>query len=393
MRIFFLMFLAGMPLASAAIAETEYDFDTDLTLVASILSDESEGVETEGLMRELSFGGSASQVLENGVEVSGNFAFRLQSDHPNRAGFSGHIIECPPAFAGCPSLNGQGVRGAFSRISTLSFTDEAGPRGSLERAYIEIDGGWGALGIGIDEGVGARFYEGGPTVFTLARDHDPILDPTGINGARVRNDISSIGAKVSYVTPRILGLRAGLSYTPDAGTRGLDLDTDRRAPGVIEPELDDVIEVGLQFSRLLRSADLRVRSSLTWSQANSASSFYSDTSTTSFGLEFERRDVFRVGFSLLSSDNGGFGDYSALSAGGEWYVDGWAIGVNGVRAEDDAIGFTSQSVTVGASHEINDMIDFTIGYRDSETDFDLVNFSAQNSATLSGVLLEVRIQK
>ena len=36
MRIFFLMFLAGMPLASAAIAETEYDFDTDLTLVASI---------------------------------------------------------------------------------------------------------------------------------------------------------------------------------------------------------------------------------------------------------------------------------------------------------------------------------------------------------------------
>ena len=83
MRIFFLMFLAGMPLASAAIAETEYDFDTDLTLVASILSDESQGVETEGLMGELSFGGSASQVLENGVEVSGNFAFRLQSDHPN----------------------------------------------------------------------------------------------------------------------------------------------------------------------------------------------------------------------------------------------------------------------------------------------------------------------
>ena len=50
-------------------------------------------------------------------------------------------------------------------------------------------------------------------------------------------------------------------------------------------------------------------------------------------------------------------------------------------------------MTVGASHEINDMIDFTIGYRDSVTDFDLVNFSAQNSATHSGVLLEVRIQK
>ena len=67
--------------------------------------------------------------------------------------------------------------------------------------------------------------------------------------------------------------------------------------------------------------------------------------------------------------------------------------MNGARAEDDTIGFTSQSVTVGASHEINDMIDFTIGYRDSKTDFDLVNFSAQNSATHSGVLLEVRIQK
>ena len=393
MRIFFLMFLASTPFAQTAAAETEYEFNSDFTLVTSLLSDESSAVESQGIMGEASFDGSASRVLENGAAISANFAWRVQSDHPDRAGFAGHIVECPPTLTTCPNLNGQGVRGAFSRLSTLAYADEAGPIGSLERAYIEIDGGWGALSLGRDEGVGARFYEGGPTVFTLARDHDPILDPSGINAARVRNDISSIAAKVSYVTPRILGLRAGLSYTPDAAVRGLDLNTDRSASGVAEPELSDVVEVGLQFSRLFQSADLRVRSSLTWSQAGSDTSLYEETSTTSFGLEFERRDAFRAGFSVLSSDNGGHGDYTAVSAGGEWYFGDWRVGLNGTRAEDETLGFVARSTTIGVSHPVNELIDVTLGYRDSDVDYNYTISGAENFATHSGVLLEVRIRK
>ena len=393
MRIFFLMFLASLAVSESAIAQTEYEFDAELTVVGAVSDEDSAPTDTENLMGELSASGSASRVLENGVEVTGNITLRVQSDHPSRPGFAGSVLTCPPTISNCPSLQGNGVRGAFSRLSNLPFTDDVGPRGSIERAYIEIDGGWGALTLGKDAGVGARFYEGGPSVFALARGNDPILDPTGMNAIRLRNDISSSAAKVSYVTPRILGVRGGVSYTPDASVRTLDLDTQLTAAGLLEPELDDAMEIGLQAYHFFRSADLRVRGSLTWSQANSASPFYDDTQTTSFGFEIEKRDVYRVGASTLTSSNGGNGDYDSLQAGGEFYVGEWRLGANAARAEDDTIQYVMSSITVGASHEINDHVDMTIGYRASEGQFGAFIPGAENEFAADTVLLEFRIRK
>ena len=258
MRIFFLMFLTSLVFSASAEDLVELETNAELTLILAVGDNDSSVREPQNAMAEVAISTTASKILQNGAEVSGHLAFRAQTDHPARPGFSGAIYDCPPALAACPSIAGQGVRGAFSRIGSLGATDETGPRGSLELAYISVDGGWGEVGLGRDSGVGARFYEGGPTVFTLARDHDPILDPTGLVIARTRNDISSTAEKISYVTPRLLGVRAGISYTPDASVRRLDLNTDYSSAGIIEPELDDAVEVGLQGSRLLRKADLRV---------------------------------------------------------------------------------------------------------------------------------------
>ena len=392
MRIFFLMCLASLSCTANAEDAIETEFDADLTLALGFFDGESPR-EHSPATAEASVSGRSSYVLENGVEISGNFTFRAQSDHPDRAGFSGSIIYCPPQMSGCATLNGMAPRGAFSRLSTQGFDDEAGPRASLERAYIEVDGGWGAVTLGRDDGVAARFFEGGPTLFDLARDRDPILDPSGINGVRTRNDISSTAEKVSYVTPRILGLRAGVSYTPDASVRRLDLDTARRSSTVLEPELDDAVEVGLQLSRYLYDQDLRLRSSLTWSQANSASSAYEDTKTTSFGLDLERRDAFRIGFSLLNSTNGGLGDYSSAAIGGEYWLGDWRLGLSAARAEDDTLNLETKSLTAGVSRDFNDNVTVTAGYRMNEAQLDSAPIWSDFNLDQDGVLLEVRIQK
>lgn len=393
MRIFFLMFLAGMPFTSDAETAWETDLDADLTLVTGFFDDD-EAVKTKPGQGEVSVSGSTSHVFNNGVEFSANFTFRGQIDHPARPGFAGSVVDCPPIAPECANDgNGQALRGSFSRLSTQSFAGDVGPRGSLERAYVEFDGGWGALSIGRDDGVASRFYEGSPTVFTLARDRDPVLDPTGINAVRTRNDISSTAEKVSYVTPRLLGLRAGISYTPDASVRRLDLDTKISAPNVVEPELDDAIEVGLQASRLFREADLRARASLTWSQANSANSFYDDTETVSGGLEIERRDSFRVGVATLNSNNGGFGDYSSLSIGGEYTVGDWDLGINGAQSEDKTIGLKSESLTFGVSRELNENVGLSAGYRTSRAEIASTPTGYSDNVDQHGVLLELRIRK
>tara|TARA_Y100000052_G_scaffold22006_1_gene22406 strand:+ start:3333 stop:4514 length:1182 start_codon:yes stop_codon:yes gene_type:complete len=393
MRIFFLIFLASVPFTSHAETEWETDLDADLTLVAGFFNDD-EAIETKPGQAEVSISGSASHVFENGLKLTTNLTFRGQIDHPSRPGFAGAIIECPPATAQCADNgSGQALRGAFSRLSTEPFNSDVGPRGSLERAYVELDGGWGSVTLGRDDGVAARFYEGSPTMFRLARDRDPILDPTGINAVRTRNDISSTAEKASYVTPRILGVRAGISYTPDASVRRLDLDTKIKAPNVIEPELDDAIELGLQASRLFREADLRARASLTWSQANSASAFYDDTETVSGGLEIERRDQFRVGISALNSNNGGYGDYSSLTLGGEYTIGDWNLGIHGSRAEDETIHLKSESLTFGVSRNLNENVGLSVGYRTGRTELAATPTGISDNIDQQGVLLELRIRK
>ena len=392
MRIFFLMFFASLSFSASAQDGIETDLDAEMTLVGAFM-DESTGRSPRNGMGEISVSGSASKVLANGVEISGNVTFRGQTDHPQRPGFAGSVIDCPPNLSGCANLNGSALRGSFSRLSTQPFADDAGARGSLERAYVEIDGGWGALTLGRDDGVGARFFEGGPTVFSLARDRDPILDPTGINSVRTRNDISSTAEKASYVTPRLLGLRAGLSYTPDASVRRLDLETSRKALGVIEPELGDAVELGLQGYHFFRDVDLRLRGSLTWSQANSATPMYEDTQTTSFGLDLERRDKFRVGFSILNSSNGGYGDYSSAAIGAEYIIKDWRIGLNGSQATDDTIGLETESATLGLGRDLNDHVGLTLGYRTSRAELDSAPAGWSDNIDQDGVLLEVRIRK
>ncbi|HBQ49254.1 MAG TPA: hypothetical protein DD728_10285, partial [Hyphomonas atlantica] len=110
--------------------------------------------------------------------------------------------------------------------------DEVDLRAELEEAYVYIDGGYGEVRLGRDEGVAARFQENAPSVFSTLALGRQSLDPTGIDMVTTRHDLTGPSAKLSYATPRLVGIRAGLSFTPKADVRGLDRDADRNLPGV-----------------------------------------------------------------------------------------------------------------------------------------------------------------
>ncbi len=394
MRFLFLMFTPFLAFSAGAQSELETDLDAELTVLLATGEDKTGEPDRSGAMTELSVSTSAAYLFENGLELTGRLTFRAQTDHPSRPGFAGSVFDCPVSAMTCPQLAGNGLRGAFSRLSTFDAGDETGGRGSLEAAYLALQGGWGEIVIGRDQGVAQRFYEGGPTVFRLGKSNNPVLDPFGSALSRTKNDISSSAEKVSLVSKRILGVRAGVSYTPDAGFEGLDLNTDYRTQGVIEPELGAAYEAGLQVTRSLRQANLRVRGSATWSKAEVKSAVYEDVETVSAGFEIERRDVFRVGLSMLDSSNGGFGRYQSIAAGASWWVGpDWIVTGSVDHSEDKTIDLKGWSATLGASRSLNEHVDLTFGYRVSETDFPSVPLNQKSDWNQSGLLLEVRIRK
>ncbi|MEM9055288.1 MAG: porin, partial [Pseudomonadota bacterium] len=205
--------LVAAPMALAERPPIDFELDGETVLVVSALGDDDQGANSEGFLAEASLVGTAESVLENGVRLRGRVALRAQKDNPLRPGFSS-------GFGG--DLNA--APGAFSGLSNGPVPDGTGDdlRGRFETAYFQIDGGYGELRLGKDQSVAARFFEGAPEVLSHARADNGLLDPTGLNGVRTRNDLTGPSTKLSYATPRLLGFRAGLSYTPEADADGLD---------------------------------------------------------------------------------------------------------------------------------------------------------------------------
>ncbi|MFN4024363.1 MAG: porin [Hyphomonas sp.] len=283
--------------------ETSWSFEA--AVIAAPFAD-------EGFLGLANLEFSANYVLMNGAEIGVVGALEAQRDNPARAGFSGIFTPGgdPAALSG----------GAFSGLARGPLPEDRLDRISLETAYIYIDGGYGEARLGADEGVATRFYESGPALFAHAGLVNPALDPDGSIIARTDHDLTGPSVKLSYASPRILGLRAGLSYTPEAGRWGLDRDPVRAFGGLPRPEIENALEVALNLTRRLPQSGVRLRAGAAWSQADTAfdlqPGLYGKVETWSVGgsAEFSR---LRIGASYLGSDNGiasGPGDYTAWSA-------------------------------------------------------------------------------
>ena len=327
-------------------------------------------------------------VLMNGAEIGAVGGLELQRDHPARAGFSGVF----PSSAGAGVASG----GAFSGLARGDTPADRDLRISLETAYVYINGGYGEARLGADDGVATRFFEGGPALFAHSGLVNPALDPTGEIIARTDHDLTGPAAKISYATPRILGLRGGVSYTPAADRRGVDRDTETAFPGSARPEIEDAFEVALNLSRRLPQSGVRLRAAAAYSQAEARfapdPTLYGTVETWSAGAsaEFSR---LKVGGSYLESNNGiaaGPGDYSAwgLSAAVPFGKIEAVAEVSG--AEDEFAGLTSDSWQVGLVWKPSENWRLASGWREVDTGY--LNSGGQLPSTggsRNGIVIEI----
>ncbi|MEO1642394.1 MAG: porin [Pseudomonadota bacterium] len=196
---------AFAPVMLAERPPIDIELEAETVLAITPLSDDTGAREAETFLGEASLSGTAETVLDNGLRLRGRFALRLQKDHPQRPGGSGGF-----------GTDISTVPGAFSGVSDGPVPTGEGDdlRARLETAYFQVDGGYGELRLGKDSGVAARFHEGAPSVLSHTRGDTALLDPTGLTSVRTRHELTGPSAKLSYATPRLLGVRAGLSFTP-----------------------------------------------------------------------------------------------------------------------------------------------------------------------------------
>jgi len=372
-------FLIAPQVVAQVNAPLETDFDIESVIVVTPLADTDSQIDTEPLLGEISVTGTSEKVLENGVRIRARGTLRLQADHPNR-----------PAGIGGFGPNTASPVGAFSGLSAAAPIEASDIRARLETAYLQVDGGYGEMRVGKDLGVGARFHEGAKSVLSHARLDSALLDPTGLSAVRTRHDLTGPSLKVSYASPRILGLRGGLSFTPAADADGLD-----RRPmagtGGISPETENAIEVALNGTRRLRESGWRFDVGLAWSTADVSNiglaTPYGQVETWSAGTRIEKDD-WTLGVSWLESDNGlPQSAYSAWSTGLHRNAYDTDFSIEFGQAQDHGAQLDSQSWRVGAARKFGDSTRLAIGYINDQTERINQNWDSQ------GVVVEITLSQ
>lgn len=367
-------------------AQEDWDvWESDWTGEAGLLV--APGAEDPALYR-LGLGFKTNRVLENGLELGAAFQVDAELDHAARSGFSGIVAD--PA-AGTPAL-----AGAFSGLVRSPGMEDNGARAVLQTAYVYLEGGYGEVRLGRDEGVAKRFAQGAPSLFANISLHAPRLDPDGGAIIRTDHDLTGPAAKVSFATPRIVGFKGGISYTPEADVRGLDRDPVRILPGTAAFVLSNAGEASLSFNHRFRESGVRLRASTAWSRADvdaapTAPVPYGSVETWSFGANAEWKDTV-IGASWQTSDNGlegRPGDYTAWTAGITHTAFGFDWGAEYGEASDDAAGVEGESWRAGLARSVTDTARIAFGYRSDQ--LDMGANAASRRLGGEGVVIEITL--
>lgn len=333
----------------------------------------------------------ADRILESGTEIGTRFGIEVQKDHPFRAGFAGALPIVSAGDAPRGAYTGQAAGGLDNRDDTLA---------RIETGFVFAKGGYGEVRVGRDKGVAARFQEGAPSIFNVARLDSPSLDPSGSDYVRTDHDLTGPSAKVSATTPRLLGVRAGVTFTPTSEAAGLDRNVGARAPGTDRIKIENAIELALNVSRRLPESGVRVRAGVAASRGGVDAvgltvTDYGNVQTYSAGLSAEFETI-TIGGSYLVSNNGirgSNGDYWAWSGGISKDISGLTLGAVYGASKDDLTGLKTDGWTLGASREFSDSLRGAIGYKSLNTRINqpLTSLFYNKNATNGGIVVEITL--
>lgn len=369
-------------------------------IVSGVRSEDPLDPASDGVLGSANVQFSRSDMFDNGLTLGWLGAVRLERDNDSRRAFAGAFGACPASNPACPGV-GSGVVSPISPATGLSVGGTPLDRDgflAVEAAAVSLSGPWGEGILGYDVGAASRLDARAPTVLERASAFSPGLDPSGLGVTRARNDVTASSAKVTYLSPRWLGLRVGASYTPEADTRSADFDPRFSAPGLAGAELEHVWEGAVSFARQFAEQDLRVRAAVTYTSADAGSTLpeFGGYEAWGAGAELEH-DGWTGGVRWLSSNNAwvaGNGDYEAWEVGLVKEVDGWRFGAETGWSEDRLSGLEGKSWLVGVSREISHNITVGLAWSDADTDIPIPVGPGlgQRNASNDGLLVEFTVR-
>lgn len=376
---------SGLYLAEAE--DNTLNLKVETVIVASI--SEAENSENSApFIGEIGASFEKKHYFDNGMTLGFVGELRFQNDNKNRQGFS-----TPISFGDEFEPTNQLVGNVSSPTTGIGLSNERiknGPYGSIEQAFAYLKSGWGEVSVGRDIGAASRLDARAPKILQYGSLNSPRLNVTSSSIVRSRNDVTGPSAKITYMTPRIIGLRLGGSYTPKANSRGIDFGSHRDVESARSANLENVLEAGLSYSHFFRHSDVKMRLGLTgiMAQTQSINSLFNDYSAIGIGAEFEKNQ-WSVGIRHLESNNAlaeENGDYSALEAGILKEIDKWTFGAEYGAATDNLLNLEGENWAVGFSRDLNNNVNLGFSY------FDTTTSTYQSKMSASGAQFELIVR-
>ncbi|WP_420434825.1 porin [Hyphobacterium sp.] len=363
---------------SGPLSTVEFRFSADAALVfaaadygGSTLADLDLGFEWEG-------------ISDNGWRWGADIGLQAQADSP-RDGFANQAANAAPPR-----------RSLATGRYTGGAPEGGGEAFAASRASLFLRTGWGELRAGLTPGAAALETVPMPTGSAFLRlDGGPLATPYGA-AIRTLNAASGLGPTLVYTTPRIVGLSASASFTPQTRYCGIDFCTPgASAAGPASARLDSVFEGALSFDHTFDSVG-RVRLGANIAFADPASPAFSQD-YAAYGLQARwSQNGWNAGLSALWSDNAvSGGRYSAVMTALRYDFGDWSVGAEWARAEDDFLGEDQTATQFTISRLVGDAHSVAFGLHDIETDLAsnqplAIGINGRNGV---GVFLEIAVSR
>ncbi len=273
--------------------------------------------------------------LDNGIEVG----FTAQFVALNDCSFAGSL---PPNSAACVA-------------------------GGVNRAYVDLATGLGRLQLGQNLGVSNQLGLATPSVIGGVSADYALLDPLAISNVSTVLTDAGRGPRVAYLTPRLFGVQAGVSYLWDPSHNGplVTLAPDPLHPNGVGRT---AFAAAVNFERDL--SDVVLRGALAYYSDNRIGGA-PDPSGYNLGVQVGYRG-FTFGGNYTRGDNidhrTTYLDQSQTniwSAGMTYGSGPWLVGLNYADGNDKVPGAGGdfKSVVGALSYELNEHVKLGLGYQ------------------------------
>lgn len=255
----------------------------------------------------------------------------------------------------------------------------------VEKLYLFLDAPWGRVELGQQDGAAYEMSVTGPLVDEEAALDDPDIsffrDPaTGkalIDNYEVRGGVFATrnAAKISYYTPRLLGVQIGVSYTPHLVKEVLPFVA---TPPHIADRQDDIVEGAINYTGYFGNTSLGAYAGIAAGHNANATPGHDDLLDWGLGAELDYDfggTVLAVGGAWHQTNGYGFETEDVVSHGTSRAVHvsttlthgDWKIGLEYLKGVNDAaVGLPKRALSgyqVNAGYEINSNLELVAGWQ------------------------------